>query len=496
MSNKWNNTCISALMMILCGVAIGVISDHLPETSDMQKEEYIDTEGNQSLDDSEFESPHNKAGVLKSAEALESNTEINEQSDLEQRVPDVNTLNMAYCYPDDADSADPMQSYAANVLKELATFDQAQLGNINDQMDEFLSALQLSVVDGSGRQISYYSNAFEIMSLASVYSYYHDPKDYEQFLHYSKRLWEASHSYSMSLSELYYCDTCMLENDDFAQSEEVEETDAGGAEEFLTPSNATPSNATPSNATPSDAAAMECPGHIDLIVQLKILGLDGERNLFTVDPIGNQLHSDDSNWKGWNEETVLQVQELKNQDWYERYGLQTLPVQIGNALSISEIDHYMNLLPEDLSQSRKKLIRFALESVGRVPYYYGGKASRTAYEGNHFGSVVSADQKGRVLKGLDCSGWIGWVYWSVIGMEIPYATTFSLSSMGTSVERSDLKPGDILLRKGDESHAGIFLDWTDDGQIRYIHESAGTNNNVVISENGTKWSEYRRLLGD
>ena len=156
----------------------------------------------------------------------------------------------------------------------------------------------------------------------------------------------------------------------------------------------------------------------------------------------------------------------------------------------------MRSLPQDLSETRKNIVRFALESVGKVPYYYGGKASRASYEGNHFGSLISEDQNGRILKGLDCSGWVGWVYWTAVGMEMPYATTVSLSSAGREIDQSELKPGDILVRTGKNAHVVMFLNWTEHGQMRCIHESSTAANNVIISDIRTSFPIFRRLLDD
>lgn len=57
-------------------------------------------------------------------------------------------------------------------------------------------------------------------------------------------------------------------------------------------------------------------------------------------------------------------------------------------------------LPDDLSENRKKVVKYALESVGKIPYYWGGKAAYAGYDKNGFGTVVSPDYKGRVLRGL------------------------------------------------------------------------------------------------
>ena len=81
-------------------------------------------------------------------------------------------------------------------------------------------------------------------------------------------------------------------------------------------------------------------------------------------------------------------------------------------------------LPADLSDTRRELIRYALSSVGKIPYHWGGKASRPDYNGNNFGTLVPADTEGRILKGLDCSGWINWVYWSVTAVSYTHLDVY------------------------------------------------------------------------
>ena len=63
------------------------------------------------------------------------------------------------------------------------------------------------------------------------------------------------------------------------------------------------------------------------------------------------------------------------------------------------------------------------------------------------------------MKGLDCSGWISWVYWSALGRRLPAESTDGLIGCGAAVAREDLKPGDIIVRLGEEGHVVMFLAW-------------------------------------
>ena len=152
-------------------------------------------------------------------------------------------------------------------------------------------------------------------------------------------------------------------------------------------------------------------------------------------------------------------------------------------------------LPTYTFTERRDLIEFALQSVGKVPYYWGGKASGPDYEPNGFGTIISPDYKGRILKGLDCSGWINWVYWSVLGSPITGAGTSSLAESGRAVTKEELKPGDIAVISGDDAHVVMFLGWDEaTGDMICIHESAGNTNNVTVSHTDREWTDYRSLV--
>ena len=236
-----------------------------------------------------------------------------------------------------------------------------------------------------------------------------------------------------------------------------------------------------------------CPGHVDLYVKVTIYGFEDAKGLRTV-----ALSADDQDeneatksldaalarngWNGWTEEQMGYVQKLISQDWFKTYGLSISTINPKQPLTEEEISKYLSSLPEDLSDERKDVIKFALSSVGKIPYYWGGKASAASYEKNGFGRVIEADYKGRVLRGLDCSGWVQWVYWSAIGNRLNGAnSTATLIGEGQKIKRSELQPGDIVVRVGADSHVVMFLQWAGNGNMIVIHENSGANN-VSVSE--------------
>ena len=155
----------------------------------------------------------------------------------------------------------------------------------------------------------------------------------------------------------------------------------------------------------------------------------------------------------------------------------------------------MKDLPKDLSEERKALIHFALSSVGKVPYFYGGKAGVKGLEGNHFGATISSsDYKGRNRKGLDCSGFVQWAYWSSVDRSLDFASsTQELIGKGQKIKRSELKAGDLIIQPSGESHVVVFIKWTKDGKMLAVHEN-GTAGNISVDEVQANYPYYRSIL--
>lgn len=243
-----------------------------------------------------------------------------------------------------------------------------------------------------------------------------------------------------------------------------------------------------------------CYGHVDLSISAVVIGFEGKRNLFSVDPSGSQNTDDSEQWNGW--EAIYQdyVKIIAGQDWYTEYGLaNTIGTYAANPLSASEINTYLSMLPADTSPKRRKVVQEALLSIGCIPYYWGGKPSGPGYEMNGFGRIVSPDEDGRILRGLDCSGWINWVYWTALGSNLPAQSTSGLMSCGRGIAKKDLKAGDILIRAGSErsvAHVYLFLAWAENGSMYLIHETTGNANNVTINTFDLDLPYYRCLINE
>ena len=251
-----------------------------------------------------------------------------------------------------------------------------------------------------------------------------------------------------------------------------------------------------SQAGSSDQSA-ECPGHVDLSIKATVWTMEGKKNLFTLDKIGNNKANFNEQWQGWTEERIQEAKALAQADWYQDYGLSVSLLSGTAPLTEAEIEEQMALLPADLSEERKALARTALGSIGRIPYYYGGKAVSADYDKNNFYTVIHPDYKGRVFRGLDCSGWLAWVYWNTTGEKLAASSTAGQIHLGRGIRRSDLRTGDIIIRAGNDEtmgHVLMFLRWDESGQALCIHETGGITNNVSFKLNEDVGASCRDLV--
>lgn len=243
-----------------------------------------------------------------------------------------------------------------------------------------------------------------------------------------------------------------------------------------------------------------CPGHVDLTITVQVKKFDDQNGLREI-PLSS-LEKDQeldrspfSRWKGWNAECIAAVNQLAEKDWFNAYGLSLSTVETKTPITEEEISHYMSLLPANLSEERKNVIHFALTTVGKVPYYYGGKAGKQGLTGNGFGKTIAErDYKGRNRKGLDCSGFAQWVYWTGAENPLDFASsTQELIAKGRKIKRSELEPGDLVIQPDGESHVVLFLTWTKEGKMLAIHENA-TAGNVSVDEVYANYPYYRSIL--
>lgn len=88
--------------------------------------------------------------------------------------------------------------------------------------------------------------------------------------------------------------------------------------------------------------------------------------------------------------------------------------------------------------------------------------------------------------GLDCSGFVRYVFKDVLGAELP-RTSQEISKVGEKVEPKDLQPGDLVfyntLKRG-FSHVGIYL-----GDNKFIHSPAAGGQVRIESMDIAYWKK-------
>jgi len=158
------------------------------------------------------------------------------------------------------------------------------------------------------------------------------------------------------------------------------------------------------------------------------------------------------------------------------------------------------------SDLRTAVINNALYLTGKVPYQWGGKPEKAGYD-TSWGTFEDNGEQ----KGLDCSGFIEWVYMTT-GFDDceKLESTYSMldSADIPQIPSSDIQAGDIGVMLGDVNHAGIYLG-NIDGKDLWIHmnKAAGTvsvgefNNFMIfyspisLYENGDKTIDNINDLG-
>lgn len=156
---------------------------------------------------------------------------------------------------------------------------------------------------------------------------------------------------------------------------------------------------------------------------------------------------------------------------------------------------------EKKSGTLKNFLENAMKPVGQTLYIYGGGWNeedtgagkeavtiglsptwKSFYESQ--GADYDSDNfRYQIEKGLDCSGYIGWVVYNTIEKESgnsgyvykaeEYADVYSSMGFGTKSEAgtfSDYRPGDILSSKTDY-HAWISLGQCSDGSVVLVNSS-------------------------
>ena len=172
--------------------------------------------------------------------------------------------------------------------------------------------------------------------------------------------------------------------------------------------------------------------------------------------------------------------------------LGSLNIPMGS-LTISQEDAIALLenLPNDLDTARKTVVETAVQLVGRVSYFWGGKSLTLGWD-DRWGvptevTAAGSGSTGTVRPfGLDCSGFVDWTFYNATnGSYYPGrgGGAATQHSYCTNISWSDAQPGDLVFYP-DDSHVGIVGGKDADGNLLIVHCSSGANGVVITGSAG------------
>ena len=188
--------------------------------------------------------------------------------------------------------------------------------------------------------------------------------------------------------------------------------------------------------------------------------------------------------------TIYDFTEEQNSALTELLSDRAALASLTGSLTITSADalEVLRALPADLEQARKDAVETALSLVGKVNYFWGGKSLVIGWD-SRWGRLTKVWAEGNTTTGtyrpygLDCSGFVDWVFYNITGGEYVLGRGGGASaqhSYCTPVSQAEAQHGDLAFYP-DDSHVGIVVGRREDGKLLVCHCSSGQNN-VVVTE--------------
>ena len=155
------------------------------------------------------------------------------------------------------------------------------------------------------------------------------------------------------------------------------------------------------------------------------------------------------------------------------------------SLDEAQIRAMLSAMPKDISERRRAVLKKAYSLLGKVNYFWGGKSSAIGWD-SRWGTPTRVTAPGSRSTGtvrpygLDCSGFVDWVFNNSLGYVIGHGGgAASQHGYCKPISWSEALPGDLVFYPGD-SHVGIFVGKDESGNPLIIH-CASSQNNVVLT---------------
>lgn len=253
----------------------------------------------------------------------------------------------------------------------------------------------------------------------------------------------------------------------------------------------------------TDVATMDA----DRIARLKAVFWDMTAIATEVETINHPGSGDDDGWTERNlyiTVTAKTAEEMKTAYRFNRNQIAALEELLEQRDLLRELieDVYsvsgntaalLRDLPEDLSPEREVVVRTACSLVGKVNYFWGGKSLVLGWD-SRWGELRQVTAAGSSTTGtyrpygLDCSGFVDWVFYNATGGSYIIGHgggAVSQHSYCTPISWDDALPGDLVFYP-DDSHVGIVGGRDTNGDLLIIHCASGHNNVVITGASGFK----------
>lgn len=135
---------------------------------------------------------------------------------------------------------------------------------------------------------------------------------------------------------------------------------------------------------------------------------------------------------------------------------------MASAGEVAELETPQQAVRTGAIDKASEMLMYALSLVG-VNYKYGGKSPET---------------------GLDCSGFVSYVYRQAAGLVLPHNAK-AISMFGQKITISELQPGDLVFyntMRHAYSHVGIYL-----GDNKFVHASVTGRGVEVVDMTENYW---------